>query len=592
MRKVITWLRSFSALETTIFALASTTFILIYRTRLDPTKFDSSDSSLYGNWLSFNSSLLSPNYFLQSIQVYIRELFTTSEQIDLWNFPEISAKTDGVMFFAHSYFILLALKPIASIIGYWNFISIVSAFYVILPLAYFLMAYRFNIKREKETGSSPNLTSRVHLCFVAVIYLFFPSTLWSPLGQFYPDRMFVIFFPAFAMLLEMMWRDYQDKKTLNKKIPLKFLPLVLLFLLCISINERSSLILGTYVIMRSVKYWKVCKACKSAHKMFLASVLAAALSLIWSFYYLEFISTDSYKDSFLSSLSDWQNLKQVVVGMLSLKLAVILLVFLVLSGKDHNMRLILVVGSAPHFLGNIGGAEKIGWVTHYMSNLSALLVTSAVLAIMNFKSRELMETHVQKKNENVDLTQRSGVILTKVLSLFFATVLMISSSIFSNPLSRDLEIGYRANNLGIWGYVARDIFNSEVNNVRNQERDNVVSFLKRFDPKTIVSVTEDTANLVALSSRQIALFPVDIDNIDLILFFSSLDQNGNIESPTIVNYASPDGAIKLMGQSKLLLNSPCYRLKKQFYLDGRNLYLLEKTNRDASVEKCLSLLER
>lgn len=590
MRKVITWLRSFSALETTIFALLSTSFLLIYRTRLDPTKFDLSDSSLYGNWLSFNSSLLSPNYFLQSVQVYIRELFATSEQIDLWNFPEISTKTDGVMFFAHSYFILLALKPVASIIGYWNFISIVSAFYVTLPLAYFLIAYRFKLKREEETGSSSNLTSKVHFCFVVVIYLSFPSTLWSPLGQFYPDRMFVIFFPAFALLLEMMWRDFQDKRIFNEKTPLKVLILVLLFLLCLSINERTSFILATYVIIRSAKYWKVCKGYKSAHKMLFASVLAAALSLIWSFYYIEFISRDSYKDSFLSSLSDWQYLKQVVVGMLSLKLAVILLAFLALSGKDHNMRLILVVGSAPHFLGNIGGAEKIGWVTHYMSNLSALLVTSAVLAIMNFKSRKLMETHVQRKNENEDVNQKSRIILRTLLPLMFATVLMISSSIFSNPLSRDLEIGFRANNLGIWGYVARDIFNPEVNNARNQERENVVSFVKRFDPKTVVSVTEDTSNLVALSARQIALFPVDLDNIDLILFFSTLDQNGDIKSPTIVNYASPKGAMKLMEQSTSLLNSPCFRLKKQFQLDGRNLYLLERIKPGISVEKCLSRL--
>jgi hypothetical protein len=187
-------------------------------------------------------------------------------------------------------------------------------------------------------------------------------------GQFYPDRLFVL--AGFALMILVSARSGAPTGTIANRSCLTFAALT-----CASINERAAIVAGLFVLLYSLLYWK------SALDRYFRLGLGGAL-FIYGYIALKIIqSTNTDYGSFLPT--NFGSLLYLVQQPQFLQLNALFLVvnapLLVLAAFEWRAALIAVILMLPNIFGNIGGAEKIGWSTHYPSFYLPSLVWAALL---------------------------------------------------------------------------------------------------------------------------------------------------------------------------------------------------------------------
>jgi hypothetical protein len=228
--------------------------------------------------------------------------------------------------------------------------------------------------RSRKIGVSAIL-SAILLLMVA----FHPAWSYSAFGQFYLDKLFPILGIVYFFILH-------DWITLDHRRPVA---LLVIGILAASTSERSAIMLvagtlGVYALFGLRRRW--------ARLDILPLILALALG-IYAFTYMRYVQHNSDYSSFsagvytsVSAIANNTEAAKPIYKFLLINL--LLLAPFALFAK--RWALIALLSMVPNVIGSIGGAEKLGWTTHYHSAYFPFLIVAIVVgaaALWKTKSR-------------------------------------------------------------------------------------------------------------------------------------------------------------------------------------------------------------
>jgi len=253
----------------------------------------------------------------------------------------------------HAYWFLYLVSPLV----YFFPASLVLSIVKFLFLAGFATAVFYFVRLEtKSRALAVTFTTLVGISPVFTGYMF---------GQFYPDRLFL--FLGF-FLFAVAWRNCNS------------VWLIPIGILAASTHERSALIGGATLLgialIRPGTFW-------AREKMMSLAVGASMVvyGLVMILFYLP-ISSHYYSGFLPRSFSGLVS-NLALPGFLD-NIGVFFLVnapLLFLALVKWRFGLLALITLLPNLIGNIGGAEKVGWVTHYHSFYFPVLVFAAALGV-------------------------------------------------------------------------------------------------------------------------------------------------------------------------------------------------------------------
>ena len=265
---------------------------------------------------------------------------------------KIQAVVEFNYFQWHAYSILYVIAPLVFVFGGKLVLSTLTALsFAVLPCgAYYYL-------RRKEV-------SHWSCLLVALLLIAHPAWSISLQGQMYADRLFLgIGFVLFLLL---------DEPEKNR------VPILALLVVGSTVSERFGLVLGGCVVV----YLALRRASIKANlAIYLCSGIVAAISIFLLRFVIVHPSNASFSSTmtpgvFLSNYNSYPNFAPNMWCFLLLNG-----VFALFALKNWRMLAIAVFAALPNIIGNIGGAEKTGYLTHYHSTyfplLAAALVTSA-----------------------------------------------------------------------------------------------------------------------------------------------------------------------------------------------------------------------
>lgn len=179
-------------------------------------------------------------------------------------------------------------------------------------------------------------------------------------GQFYPDRIFVL---SGFVLMALASRERASRWAF-----------IAVALLCASINERGALTAGGALLLYTLLYWRT--VTDRTFKL----VTSAAL-LVFGELMLKIVVVNSAYSTFLPT-SLHVLMKELQQPHFVNGIFILLLVnaaLFAIAFFEWRAAIIALIVMLPNVFGNIGGAEKTGWSTHYHSFYFPILVWAAVL---------------------------------------------------------------------------------------------------------------------------------------------------------------------------------------------------------------------
>lgn len=197
-----------------------------------------------------------------------------------------------------------------------------------------------------------------------ILILSYPAFSISIQGQLYPDRFFLGIALLFAFLCSSITKN-------------KF-TLILIAVLCCLVNERAGITLGIFSILHYILYYKKADR-RSAIKLFIG-----VISIGFSYVVMKFFMNNSYYSGYLiTSLPayiSYLNMPGVIE-----KISIFLLfssMLWIISIFEWRAAAIALIMLLPNLLGNIGGAEKTGWLTHYHTYYFPFLIWASTVGLI------------------------------------------------------------------------------------------------------------------------------------------------------------------------------------------------------------------
>lgn len=201
------------------------------------------------------------------------------------------------------------------------------------------------------------------------VLLLLAHAAWSEsvYGQWYPDRLFLLFGFMYAYLI---YKRLSESEVND-------IALISLALLAISIHERVALMIAAITIAFLVLY----RGWRGWQKNDLVLLLLALMSASYAYVYMHYFQQNSDYASFSSQVTSFFSVVQNNEPF-RLKLEKFLLInapLLILSLFEWRLALIAIAMMVPNMVGSIGGAEKTGWSTHYHSMYFPILLFAACM---------------------------------------------------------------------------------------------------------------------------------------------------------------------------------------------------------------------
>jgi len=252
----------------------------------------------------------------------------------------------------HAYYILFLLAPLTRIVPVAVLFAALFAlsFVGMVAVAYFAL-------RRCGIG----IPASALFCVLVITHPAWSQSLFD--GQFYPDRLFVGAGALFAYLLYAR-RDSR-------------VGIIVAAVLCALINERGALIAGIFAVGYAILYWKELR-----DRVFTLCVGVGLL--VYSVFLVKVVLSNIIYGTYFISVADvLGHFHDVQFVERALLLVLVCSPFVVLALFAPRMALIAAVCILPNILGNIGGAEKIGWSTHYPSYYLPILVMAALAGFVN-----------------------------------------------------------------------------------------------------------------------------------------------------------------------------------------------------------------
>ena len=201
-----------------------------------------------------------------------------------------------------------------------------------------------------------------------------PAWNYSIFGQIYIDR---FFFLSAALLLFSTGKNKHNSHLIFTGALISAL-----------IIEKMAIITGIFLIAYAILYWKNIRSRLRLQMLFLGALLG-----LFAFGIIKFYLDNSYYSNFLSLssvmnfdnyLSSYPNASQNLIVFTLVNLPLLLLGIF-----EWRALIIALIMMIPNIFGNIGGAEKTGWTTHYHTTYFPFLIWAAMLGYINLQKKWL-----------------------------------------------------------------------------------------------------------------------------------------------------------------------------------------------------------
>ena len=214
------------------------------------------------------------------------------------------------------------------------------------------------------------------LCVLLILLVIFS---WKPIieglyGQFYFDKFFIPLMILFIFT--------HQNIIFNKK---KFLILYTLGILTLSVHERSALMLSGYIIANEL-FNKIQNFRK--YNLDKGLIFFSILSLFYFFIYIKFYQDSIYSGNIsfgtaIYYIKEYLTFEKRTFFLVN-KLVLVCAPLFVVSIFAPKMAIISFGALIPNILFSVGGAEKIGFSTHYHTYYIPFLIAAVVLSSINF----------------------------------------------------------------------------------------------------------------------------------------------------------------------------------------------------------------
>lgn len=299
-----------------------------------------------------------------SVLSFITDHIGTKSPTEICSMPLGSAdiKEMNILSGGHPYLILYLIAPLT----YFVPANIVLESLTALSFAAFIILI-YIILRQKQIS----IPQSILFCSLIMVH---PAWQQSLLGQIYPDRFFLFLGLLFIYI-------FTEK---NKNLYLVFFS----GLFVCSLQERAAITIGLFIILYVILYWSLINL---STKQKISLLLMGIIYLILALIFLTFILTNkafimAYMplnlDIYIMRLSN-QNFMDMLL-IFSFFNLIILGIFALFEFRAFVIAFIMML---PNMLGSIGGAEKIGFITHYHSIYFPILVWAALLGYINLSKK-------------------------------------------------------------------------------------------------------------------------------------------------------------------------------------------------------------
>jgi hypothetical protein len=416
-------------------------------------------------------------------------------------FGRPAAVAERSIFRGHTYFVFYLIAPLVKI---FPVRIVLMSLDVVSFTALGLLAYVLLRRKGVSIAAA---------CLFCLLIVAQPAW-WKGLllGQFYPDRFFILAGFVFMSLVSLAPVP-QMSKTWNR------VWLLIAALACASINERGALVAGMFLLLYVILYWK-----KPGLDRYYELALSAGL-LFYGFVALKFlIPNNTDYSSFLP-----RNLSDLLYTVQLPRFLPLLTLFLLVNAPLFFLALfewwgaiIAAILMGPNIIGDIGGGEKTGWVTHYPSFFFPSLVWAGLVGYS-----ALFEKTTTKKRLPALYAITSGLILllwmlnpdsTAPISISFSNVTKSVLPTFTEEAS---------------------LFLFQTGPRRNIE--DAADGIRRAVPRNSVVSTIEAGMPLLYQDRTIEFFPKDIDHADYAVL-------GAQEIDGKITY---NGAISFLGADEL-----------------------------------------
>jgi hypothetical protein len=267
------------------------------------------------------------------------------------------------------------------------------------------------------------------------------------------------------------------------------------------ISERAALIAGLLsfaFIFFHLKNYKLQK-----HD-FIAAIFSS-IPISWFLLWNTFIATSEYYSAlnFHQALSNLQALFLSGRSHNFITLAVVLLPFLVLIlAGSRKLFLIAIIAVLPNLIINIGGAELVGYYSHYHAMYLPVITAFTAISIVRIRLG-------------------GGSDPTRLVAIGLLTLSIITSSLIGITRTADSPGSFSTISQRNFGksLAALGIYLSEDNKVRNKAYRDFIESLGQIDTTKSVSAPESLFPiLLDAGFKKINYFPIGVGSSDILIF--------------------------------------------------------------------------
>jgi hypothetical protein len=262
---------------------------------------------------------------------------------------------------------------------------------------------------------------------------------------------------------------------------------------------------------------------------------------------------------------------------------------ILLLWRNWDLQVLVFLSVTPNILSSIGGAEKVGWITHYMANVTSICVGSALICLLrevDMKGKKVLLREGEKfqnKDINNKVEKRYGVGAKKFMA---PAILAIAVFLLFDPLSKSANIEFpKKERFGLWGQMFRWYENTAHRDLAISRRIEIELLAKKIPTNSSVSVTEATSSFLSPRVRSLDYYPFGIPQSDYVLI-ESVNGINDFMFSNVTIYSSATNSFQLTNQVTKILRSSCY--KKVGVANKSGIYLFER-NYLMSDKDCLEL---
>ena len=418
----------------------------------------------------FSSLWYHTSYLTKSSEQYCKDL----NLYDLSNITNIS-----VIKYNHAY---LIAYPISFLVKIGLTAHNVSA--LIFTLNWILIFYCiYNFLKKK-------IKIILSLSFLFLL-INWPPFLYGIYGQYYFDRLFIL---PMIFTIFLYYDFYENNKN--------YLLIIFLALLTSLIHERAALMMGFFL-----SFYTLLKTNFTIHKnLKIFSIFVLGIILIFYYFlYSKFYQISYYEGSvnlttmvnnFYRLFFDDEYLNQTI------KLLLVSLPFFILSIPNIRLFIISLISIIPNIIITIGGAEKIGFSTHYHSFYVPFLVASSAIGILEFSS-----------------SSNKTLRFNKNFTIYTTLVLLLTFTLFYD-FSKNKIISFSKTSYGKNLFI-RNFFYVFTPSSYNFYYDNI--YLKNFSLRNnipdnnTISLDEYIMPFFSTSNFLFNFFPLGVGNVDYVI---------------------------------------------------------------------------